>query len=60
MRSTAAHRINTVIVPRRSAPVVQLLERTWIRVGNSEYTRANGSYGLTTFRESFGQQLEAA
>jgi DNA topoisomerase I len=30
------------------ALVVQLLERTMIRVGNDEYRRANGSYGLTT------------
>ena len=33
------------------AAVVQLLERTWIRVGNSEYARANGSFGLTTLRD---------
>ena len=31
--------------------VVQLLERTGIRVGNEEYARANGSYGLTTLRD---------
>jgi DNA topoisomerase-1 len=30
------------------ATVVALLERTRIRVGNEEYARANGSYGLTT------------
>jgi DNA topoisomerase-1 len=30
------------------AAVVQLLERTLIRVGNEEYVRANGSFGLTT------------
>jgi DNA topoisomerase-1 len=30
------------------ATVVALLERTRIRVGNDEYARANGSYGLTT------------
>ena len=33
------------------AALVQLLERTWIRVGNSEYARANGSFGLTTLRD---------
>jgi DNA topoisomerase-1 len=33
------------------ATVVRLLELTHIRVGNSEYTRANGSYGLTTLRD---------
>jgi DNA topoisomerase-1 len=30
------------------ATVVELLERTRIRIGNSEYARDNGSYGLTT------------
>jgi DNA topoisomerase-1 len=33
------------------ATVVQLLESTLIRVGNEEYARANGSYGLTTLRD---------
>jgi len=32
------------------ATVVRLLEITLIRVGNEEYARANGSYGLTTMR----------
>jgi DNA topoisomerase-1 len=32
------------------AAVVQLLERTLIRVGNDEYVRTNGSFGLTTMR----------
>jgi DNA topoisomerase-1 len=32
------------------ATVVELLERTRIRIGNSEYARDNGSYGLTTLR----------
>ena len=32
------------------AAVIRLLERTHIRVGNDEYVRANGSFGLTTFR----------
>jgi len=32
------------------AAVVQLLERTMIRVGNEEYAQANRSYGLTTLR----------
>jgi DNA topoisomerase I len=31
------------------AVVVRLLETTLIRVGNEEYARSNGSYGLTTF-----------
>jgi len=32
------------------ATVVRLLETTLIRVGNPEYARRNGSYGLTTLR----------
>ena len=30
--------------------VVRLLETTYIRVGNEEYARTNGSFGLTTLR----------
>jgi DNA topoisomerase-1 len=37
--------------PKVLAAVVQLLERTLIRVGNEEYARANDSYGLTTLRD---------
>jgi len=33
------------------ATVVQLLEKTLIRVGNDEYARSNRSYGLTTMRD---------
>ena len=33
------------------ALLVALLESTYIRVGNQEYTRANGSYGLTTLED---------
>jgi len=33
------------------AAVVQLLEKTLIRVGNEEYARENRSYGLTTMRD---------
>jgi DNA topoisomerase I len=33
------------------ALVVQLLEKTLIRVGNDEYARANHSFGLTTLRD---------
>ena len=34
------------------ATIVQLLETTAIRVGNDEYAKDNGSYGLTTLRNS--------
>ncbi|HET9568309.1 MAG TPA: hypothetical protein VFP16_08070, partial [Vicinamibacterales bacterium] len=39
-------------LPRRKviAAVVQLLEKTLIRVGNDEYARHNNSFGLTTMR----------
>jgi DNA topoisomerase I len=30
------------------AAVLRLLDETFVRVGNDEYTRSNGSYGLTT------------
>lgn len=33
------------------ATIVALLESTLIRVGNDEYARQNGSYGLTTMRD---------
>ncbi len=33
------------------ATVVRLLDLTAIRVGNKEYARTNGSYGLTTLRD---------
>ena len=32
------------------ATIVQLLEKTHIRVGNDEYATANQSYGLSTFK----------
>jgi DNA topoisomerase I len=37
------------------AAVVQLLEKTLIRVGNDEYARDNQSYGLTTLRDAHAQ-----
>jgi len=33
------------------AAVVRLLDATGVRVGNEEYARANGSFGLTTLRD---------
>jgi DNA topoisomerase-1 len=40
-------------LPRRKvlATVVRLLETTFIRIGNEEYARENGSFGLTTMRD---------
>lgn len=37
------------------AMVVRLLETTYIRVGNEEYARTNGSYGLTTLHDDHVQ-----
>ncbi len=37
------------------AAVVRLLETTLIRVGNEEYARQNGSFGLTTMRDRHAQ-----
>ena len=33
------------------ASIVRLLERTHIRIGNDEYAKENGSFGLTTLRD---------
>ncbi len=33
------------------AAIVRLLDTTLVRVGNDEYARSNGSYGLTTLRK---------
>lgn len=35
-------------LPKVAAIAISLLDETLIRIGNSEYARANGSYGLTT------------
>jgi len=32
------------------ATVLSLMEKTYIRIGNNEYEKANGSYGLTTLK----------
>lgn len=32
------------------ATLVRLLDATWMRIGNAEYARSNGSYGLSTLR----------
>ena len=39
-------------LPRQKvlATIISLMERTYIRVGNQEYAKENGSYGLTTLR----------
>jgi DNA topoisomerase-1 len=48
----AAHLRQTALCRSKVlATIVQLLERTFIRIGNEEYVRANGSFGLTTLRD---------
>jgi DNA topoisomerase I len=53
IRKRTAHDLTLPGMPRAKvvATVIQLLERTLIRVGNEEYARKNASYGLTTLRE---------
>jgi DNA topoisomerase-1 len=52
IRARVAGDIARAGLPREKvlATVVRLLEQTLIRVGNDEYAKANGSYGLTTLR----------
>jgi len=53
IRRRVAQDIRLPCLPRRKvlATVVQLLERTFIRIGNEEYARDNKSFGLTTMRD---------
>jgi DNA topoisomerase-1 len=53
IRARAAADLRRPGLPRDKvvAAVVQLLEKTLIRVGNEEYARDNGSFGLTTMRD---------
>lgn len=44
----AAEEDSTVTRPLVLATVVRLLDTTFVRIGNEEYARENGSYGLTT------------
>jgi DNA topoisomerase I len=40
------------------AAVVRLLEKTMLRIGNDEYARHNGSYGLTTLHDRHARATE--
>lgn len=53
LRRRAAADLRKPGLPREKvlAAVVQLLEKTLIRVGNDEYAKENGSFGLTTLRD---------
>jgi DNA topoisomerase-1 len=50
LRQRIARDLGARGLPRRKvlAAVVQLLEKTLIRIGNDEYAKSNGSFGLTT------------
>ena len=54
IRRTTTEHLRRNGLPREKvlATVVQLLEKTLIRVGNDEYARTNRSYGLTTMRDA--------
>jgi DNA topoisomerase I len=49
-RVTADLQLPGLPKPKLLAMIVRLLEKTLIRVGNEEYARSNGSFGLTTLR----------
>ena len=53
IRAQVERDLNRSGLPREKvlATLVRLLETTLIRIGNEEYARANGSFGLTTLRD---------
>jgi DNA topoisomerase I len=53
IRRRVAKDLKLAGLPREKvlATVVQLLERTFIRIGNDEYARENKSFGLTTMKD---------
>jgi len=53
IRSRVARDLRRRGLPREKviATIVRLLETTFARVGNEEYARQNGSFGLTTLRD---------
>ncbi len=53
IRKRVARDLRRKGLPREKvlATVVQLLERTFIRIGNEEYARDNNSFGLTTMED---------
>lgn len=52
IRARVAQDLALPALPRQKvlATIVSLMEQTHIRVGNAEYAKENGSYGLTTMR----------
>ena len=53
VRRRVAQDLRRAGLPRERvlATVVRLLEFTLVRIGNEEYARSNGSFGLTTLRD---------
>ena len=53
LRSALGRDLRRAGLPREKvlALVVKLLDATQVRVGNAEYARTNGSFGLTTLRD---------
>ncbi|MBA2453694.1 MAG: DNA topoisomerase IB [Chloroflexia bacterium] len=53
IRERTSHDLSKRGMPREKvlAAIVQLLDMTLIRVGNSEYAKTNDSFGLTTMRK---------
>jgi DNA topoisomerase-1 len=53
LRAAVRRDLNRPGLPREKvlALVVKLLDATQVRVGNAEYARSNGSFGLTTLRD---------
>ena len=52
IRERVEHDLSLPGLPREKvlATIIKLMEETHIRVGNTEYAKENGSYGLTTMR----------
>ncbi|WP_374672923.1 DNA topoisomerase IB [Ideonella sp.] len=53
LRQRVDRRLGQASEPTRErvlATLVRLLDATWLRIGNDEYARQNGSFGLTTLR----------
>src|SRR5690348_15308531 len=50
-RIEADMQIKELTVNKVLATVLSLMERTYIRVGNAEYEKMNGSFGLTTLKD---------
>ncbi|MET0520172.1 MAG: DNA topoisomerase IB [Burkholderiaceae bacterium] len=53
LRARIGRQLGSGSTPTRDrvlATLIHLLDTVWLRIGNDEYARSNGSYGLTTLR----------